>query len=308
MEPVTVERSIWISAPRERVWQAVTEPQQIAGWFLPPAMGAQMKRDDNGRLLVCMGPMEVPVAVVETLEAPWQVSTRSLPDRLIVTAYTLEEEKDGTRVTVTMRGFESLPENARQDRIKPSSEGWEKALANLKAAVDGAELPFPQGHAAALFGYRRETEGSFAIERSVWIDAPRERVWRSVTDPAQITQWFSPGTEWQSTGLAVGARTFVRNPETGGEMYAQVIELLDPPRQLVTRSLAEPPETPHVTTWILAEEKQGTRLTIIHSGYELEPGESRANNMEQNAFGFGMMLENLEAFVQGGSLPYPGGF
>lgn len=30
--------------------------------------------------------------------------------------------------------------------------------------------------------------------------------------------------------------------------------------------------------------------------------------MEQNAFGFGMMLENLQAFVDGRSLPYPQGF
>jgi hypothetical protein len=30
--------------------------------------------------------------------------------------------------------------------------------------------------------------------------------------------------------------------------------------------------------------------------------------MEQNAFGFGMMLENLRAFVDGQGLPVPGGF
>ena len=30
--------------------------------------------------------------------------------------------------------------------------------------------------------------------------------------------------------------------------------------------------------------------------------------MEQNAFGFGMMLENLQAHIEGKSLPYPGGF
>jgi len=30
--------------------------------------------------------------------------------------------------------------------------------------------------------------------------------------------------------------------------------------------------------------------------------------MEQNAFGFGMMLENVKAQIEGKSLPYPGGF
>ena len=34
------------------------------------------------------------------------------------------------------------------------------------------------------------------IERSIWIASPRERVWQAVTDPAQIAQWFAPGTSF----------------------------------------------------------------------------------------------------------------
>ncbi|HWQ12647.1 MAG TPA: SRPBCC domain-containing protein, partial [Roseiflexaceae bacterium] len=206
----------------------------------------------------------------------------------------------------TMSGFDALPADARQDRLEPSGAGWEKALANVKASVAGAELPFPQGYVAALFGYRRAARETFAVERSIWIAAPRERVWRAITDPAQIEMWFSPGTSWQLSALEVGGRLFVRNPETGAEMYTQVIELIDPPHRFVTRSA--PPETAHVTTYRLQEERGGTRLTITHAGYELEPAEMRWNNMEQNAFGFGMMLENVWAYVEGRTLPYPGGF
>ena len=146
------------------------------------------------------------------------------------------------------------------------------------------------------------------VERSIWIAAPRERVWRAITDPTQIEKWFSPGTPWRLSALEVGGRLFVHNPETGAEMHTQVIELVDPPHQLVTRSEPAPPETPHVTTYTLEEENGGTRLTVTHSGYELEPDDRRWNNMEQNAFGFGMMLENLQAHIEGKSLPYPGGF
>ena len=101
---------------------------------------------------------------------------------------------------------------------------------------------------------------------------------------------------------------FVLNPETGAEMYVQVIEAVEPPYRLVTRSVPEPPDTIHVTTWQLEEENGGTRLMLTHSGYELEPVEVRANKMEQNAFGFGMMLENLAAYIEGKSLPYSSGF
>jgi uncharacterized protein YndB with AHSA1/START domain len=308
MKKQTVERTIWIDAPRQRVWQAVTDPEQLAQGFLPPALGAQMKRDDSGKLFVCMGPMEIPFAILEEVEPPRRLAGRGFPDKLITTTYTLEEEKGGTRVTVTMSGFESLPEDAAQERLAPSGASWEKALANLKAYVAGAELPFPQGYVAALFGYRREAKAKFAVERSIWIAASRERVWRAITDPEQIEKWFSPGTQWRGTGLEVGGKISVYNPETDTDMYTQVIEVIDPLYQLVTRSVPEPPETPHATTWTLREENGGTRLTVTNSGYELEAADIRQQNMEQNAFGFGMMLENLQAYIEGQSLPYPWGF
>src|SRR5688500_8164316 len=102
MEILTVERSIWIGAPCERVWQAVTDPEQLAQWFLPPTLGAQMKRDDSGKISVCMGDMEIPIAIFDVVDPPRQGTIRSLPDGLIAATYTLEEEKGGTRVTVTM--------------------------------------------------------------------------------------------------------------------------------------------------------------------------------------------------------------
>jgi uncharacterized protein YndB with AHSA1/START domain len=308
MDQLTVERSIWIDAPRERVWQAVTDPEHVARWLLPPALGAQMKRDARGTFFVCMGPMEVPIAIQEAPQEPRQVTSRSLPDQLIATTYLLEEENGGTRVTVRMTGFEALPAVARADRMKPSGAAWEKALANLKAAVVGAELPFPQGYVAALFGYRSEAKATFAVERSIWIEASRERVWHAITDPAQIEQWFSPGTAWRLSALEVGGRLFVPNQETGAEQYTQVIERLDPPHRLVLRSAPQPPATAEVTIYTLQEEHGGTRLMITHSGYELVPEELRWNAMEQNAFGFGMMLENVKASIEGNRLPYPGGF
>jgi len=51
MEQLKVQCSIWIKAPRERVWQAITDPANLAQWLLPPALGAEMKRDANGNLI-----------------------------------------------------------------------------------------------------------------------------------------------------------------------------------------------------------------------------------------------------------------
>jgi len=308
MEQLKVERSIWIAAPRERVWQAITDPANLAQWLLPPALGADMKRDANDTILVSMGGMEIPVAVLEEVDPPRYVRSYGLPDHVISITYLLEEENDGTRVTVTMSGFEKLPEDARQDRIMPSGMAWEKALANLQAYVTGKTLPFPEGYVAALFGYRRESEKSFAVERSIWIAAPREQVWSAITDPTQLKSWFSPGTSWKLTALEVGERLFIPDPETGDETNVQVIQLVDPPQRFVTHSLPASPGSSEVTAYLLQEERGGTRLTITNSGYELLPEDGRWSAMEQNAFGFGMMLENLRAYIESKDLPTPSGF
>lgn len=300
-----IERNIWIAAPPERVWQAITEPEQIGQWFLPSALGAQMQRDRAGKLTVMLGPMGVDIAVLDMVEPPRRVISRSLPDNQLTTTYTLEAENDGTRVSIAMTGFETLPSAARQDRIAPSSRAWEMALENLKAYIEGEELPHPEGWIASLYGYRRETAEKLAIERTIWIAAPVERVWRAISDPEQITQWFSPGTQWRSTGTHVGARLSVYNPEMDTDMYVQILETYDPPHRLATRTEDEPS---YLTTWTLESENGGTRLFLTYSGYEGAAEDARHNEIEQNAFGFGMMLENLKAVVEGASLPYPGGF
>ena len=146
------------------------------------------------------------------------------------------------------------------------------------------------------------------VERSIWIDAPRERVWLAITDPAQLQTWFSPGTRWRLSALEVGGRLFVPDEATGAEQYAQVIEQLDPPQRLVLRSIPQPPAPVEVSVYTLQVERGGTRLSIAHSGYELVPEDARWSAMEQNAFGFGMMLENVKAYCEGMNLPYPGGF
>jgi uncharacterized protein YndB with AHSA1/START domain len=309
MTSETIEQTIRLSASTERVWQAITDPDQLAQWFLPPALGAQLQRDTEGRLFMVMGGMTVPLAIFETIDAPRQITIRGLPDRLLTVTWTLAAEPDGTRVTVTLDNLAALPEETRRERLGPSRAGWEKALANLKAYIDGLELPFPQGYVAALLGYRRETRAKYAIERSIWLDSPPERVWQALTDPAQIEQWYSPGTPWRLSALEVGGTLSVYDAETDSDKYLQMIEVLDPPHQLVLRAIPEPPQTlEDVTGYRLVAEKGGTRLFLTSAGYETVADDARHQTMEQNAFGFGMMLENLQAYLAGTELPYPWGF
>lgn len=305
----TIERSIWIDAPRERVWLAITQADQIAGWLLPALPSAEVKRHADDKLTLVMGGMEMDFAVLENIDSPRRVTSRGLPDRSLATTYALEAENGGTRVTVTMSGFEALPGNALQDRLDVTGVNWDKTLANLQAAIGGQELPHPYASVAPLFGFWRESKEMIAVERSVWIAAPRERVWLALTDANQVEQWFAPGTTFKFSGEGVGSRLYVENPETGAEMYVQILELVEPPSRLALRSLPEPPEeTSFVTSYRLDTEKDGTRLTLTYSGYEKVAEAARRQPMEENTFGFGMMLGNIKAVVEGIPLPQPGGF
>jgi len=309
MKTRIMERSIWISATRERVWEALTNPEQLVNWFVPTLPGAVLQGDDSGKITAHFGPMGIDFAKLDQVDPLRQVIIRSLPDQFVTVTYTLEDQKGGTQVLVAISGFEQMPQDSREDRIQYCEAGWDKALKNLKAYIDGDALPFPQAYTGPLFGYWTKPQERLGVERSIWIKASCERVWQAVTDPKQIQAWFSPNTPLQLTALAVGGRFFIPNAETNTEQYVEIIELLDPPYQIVTRCLPEAPDTVvKYKTYTLQEENGGTRLTLTFTGYEPEAEEIRWNHMEENSAGFGVMLQNIKASIEGGDLPFPFGF
>lgn len=137
---MTVERTIWIKAPRERVWRAITETEQIRQWWghdyweiTALKVGATIKFGDPDDL------MHATVAVVDP---PREFSIRWPPQPQnystdFVTTYRLEEENGGTRVTVTETGVEALPDDIRQERFDSTMRGYETVLASLKALLEG---------------------------------------------------------------------------------------------------------------------------------------------------------------------------
>jgi uncharacterized protein YndB with AHSA1/START domain len=137
MGKIAIERSIWIAAPRERVWQAVTDPAQIAAWFAPGTSFSQ-----HGNIIsIRVGEDEREVALIEVFDPPRQITTRSLPDRALATTYTLEEENGGTRFTVTETGFEALSEEARQAASRSGRSGLDHGSGELESVYRGQEHP-----------------------------------------------------------------------------------------------------------------------------------------------------------------------
>lgn len=142
MKKLTVERTIWINAPRARVWEAVTQVEQIRQWWGDDhweidrlEVGGTVKFGDPADL------MHATIAVVEpphqfSIEWPPQAQYHSIP---FFMSYVLDEENGGTRVTVMETGFEALPDDIRQERFDSTHKGYGTVLEGLKRHVEGAE-------------------------------------------------------------------------------------------------------------------------------------------------------------------------
>jgi uncharacterized protein YndB with AHSA1/START domain len=146
------------------------------------------------------------------------------------------------------------------------------------------------------------------VECSIWIAAPRERVWRAVTEPAQLDLWYANCCGWEIPALRTGATVTFYNADTGAneDSLRATIEVLNPPRQFTLRwePDATYPTMTLITTFLLEEQHGGTRVTIHETGYEALPDDLRRQWLDQMREGYTMSVENLQALLEGRSIPY----
>lgn len=141
-----IEREIFIPAPRERVWSAITASEELAAWFgdsaevdLRPGGVARFGWSGYGDSFH---------AVVETVEPPSRFSYRwasksdtpldAGPSTLV--EFKLEEADGGTRVSVVESGFASFPEEEYEQAIGGNETGWDSELSDLVEYVSAREV------------------------------------------------------------------------------------------------------------------------------------------------------------------------
>jgi len=142
------------------------------------------------------------------------------------------------------------------------------------------------------------------IEKQVILDAPRSRVWRALTDVAQFNAWF---------GVKLSA-PFAPGAEVSGQItirdYDHVtmtiwIEAMEPERFFSFRwhpyaiepgvDYAAEPTT--LVSFTLEASGQGTRLTIVESGFDAIPESRRAKAFAMNSSGWSGQAENIRKFL-----------
>src|SRR5579884_2329935 len=140
-----IERDILIDAPQTVVWQVITEPDQIARWFVDAAQvdlrpgGAGTfvfhSRATHTRATVAL--------VVESVDPPHRFAFRwahppgaePREGNSLHVEFTLQPEGDRTRLRLVERGFAALeqPEADRMRSFEEHNAGWHVHLGNLQA-------------------------------------------------------------------------------------------------------------------------------------------------------------------------------
>ncbi len=126
-----------INVPRDRVWRALTEEEQIAEWWggyvsLDARPGGRLTErwtDSGGREVVTSGEV-VRLNAPQTLELTWADDDWDESTRVL---FQLEEAADGTHLTLEHSGWEAFPSSLREELIRAHASGWSQHVAKLAA-------------------------------------------------------------------------------------------------------------------------------------------------------------------------------
>jgi uncharacterized protein YndB with AHSA1/START domain len=139
---------------------------------------------------------------------------------------------------------------------------------------------------------------TLAIEQSILIHAALQRVWRAITDPAQLEQWYAPGCPWEIPALQPGETIKFHNTDT--DIQLATIEAVEPLREFTLRWQLDPmhPGLTLTNTFLLDPEDDDTRVTISQAGYESLPEGMRQEQMSMDEGAYTAIAESLKDYVE----------
>jgi uncharacterized protein YndB with AHSA1/START domain len=141
----SIERSILINAPRDRVWRALSNPEEFGTWF-----GANLKDQTfapgqraRGQITHCGYEHVWFDVIVERMRPQELLSYRWHPyaidpaedyekeEPTLVTFTLKDAPNNGTLLTVVESGFDKVPPHRRLEAFRMNSDGWEGQLGKI---------------------------------------------------------------------------------------------------------------------------------------------------------------------------------
>lgn len=304
----TITRTLRVEAPRELVFEVLTQPAQIAQWFgqsadFPDGVHAGAEGSfgwsDHGVF---------PARVVEH-EPVWRFAfvwgTPGQPlreDNSTTATFTLEEDGAATLVTVVESGFDTLGEAAgRRAAMEDNAQGWEHELDEMAAHAQGLAAGTGLAPQADLDAGR--------ITRTVLVHAPQQTTWEVVSDPSTTGDWWGHPAVFPD-GMVEGAcGTF---EWVGHGLFPMRVERAQAPSRLDLRwgrlGDQSPREDASLVEFTLTPVgPDRTLVTVVETGFAGEDLTARRAAMEENVSGWRLVLDSLVRYVEGRAAEATGG-
>ncbi|MEO8384626.1 MAG: SRPBCC family protein [Betaproteobacteria bacterium] len=144
------------------------------------------------------------------------------------------------------------------------------------------------------------------IEKEILLRAPRDRVWRALSNAEEFGNWF--GVDLKGQSFRAGEQ--VRGRFTGScghlrVMFAAIIVEITPQRLFsylwhpyaVDSTIDYSGEEMTLVVMKLAAVDEGTRLTVVESGFDKVPAARRAEALRMNTGGWEAQLQNITDYV-----------
>jgi uncharacterized protein YndB with AHSA1/START domain len=143
------------------------------------------------------------------------------------------------------------------------------------------------------------------IEKTTVIRAPRARVWRALTSHEEFGQWFGVIMDKAFTpGATISGK--ILDPQYAHMPFTLTVDRIEPEHRFSMRwhPYAHDPavdysaEPTTLIEFTLEEVNEGTRLTVVESGFDRIPIERRALAYRMNDEGWGAQVQNIKTYVE----------
>ncbi|WP_330214013.1 SRPBCC family protein [Pseudomonas sp. Z18(2022)] len=149
-----IKRKVLLNAPRQRVWEALTDAEQFGNWF---GIALKGKQFSPGRAIEA--PITYPgyehvvwKAKIEHLEPQARFSFSWHPyavdsdvdydtETPTLVEFTLEDHAEGILLRVVESGFDGIPDARRQKAYKKNSRGWDDQMNNIEEYLAKSHQP-----------------------------------------------------------------------------------------------------------------------------------------------------------------------
>ena len=134
------------------------------------------------------------------------------------------------------------------------------------------------------------------IKQSHSISATPDRVYRALTDAAEITRWFASTAQSDPTPGGRFTFEYVFDDTSRNHTVDGAYRTLTPGQAVAYSWPAGHAKLPTEVTFTLTPKDGGTELTLVHSGWTADADQS----MKEHDMGWGFFLGNLKSYLEDG--------